>query len=41
VGSFAPNTYVLDVDRERGLILIHQLVPKPDQPRSIDPLGLG
>ena len=41
VGSFAPNTYVLDVDRERELILVHQLVPKPDQPKSIDPLELG
>ncbi|HZY56722.1 MAG TPA: Na+/H+ antiporter subunit E [Rubrobacteraceae bacterium] len=41
VGSVAPNTYVLDVDRERELILVHQLVPKPDQPRSIDPLELG
>jgi multisubunit Na+/H+ antiporter MnhE subunit len=41
VGSFAPNTYVLDVDREHELILVHQLVPKPDRPRSIDPLGLG
>ena len=40
VGSFAPNTYVLDVDRERELILVHQLVPKPDR-KNIDPLGLG
>jgi multisubunit Na+/H+ antiporter MnhE subunit len=41
VGSFAPNTYVLDIDRERELILVHQLVPEPDKPRSIDPLELG
>ena len=41
VGSFAPNTYILDIDRERELILVHQLVPEPDQPKSIDPLGLG
>lgn len=41
IGSFAPNTYVLDVDRERELILVHQLVPTPDQPENIDPLGLG
>lgn len=41
VGSFAPNTIILDVDREHELILVHQLVPKPDQPESIDPLGLG
>jgi multisubunit Na+/H+ antiporter MnhE subunit len=39
-GSFAPNTYVLDVDRERELILVHQLVSSPDQ-KNIDPLGLG
>jgi multisubunit Na+/H+ antiporter MnhE subunit len=39
-GSFAPNTYVLDIDRERELILVHQLVPKPDR-KNIDPLGLG
>ena len=39
-GSFAPNTYVLDVDRERELILVHQLVSRPDQ-KNIDPLGLG
>ena len=39
-GSFAPNTYVLDVDREHELILVHQLVSKPDR-KNIDPLGLG
>src|ERR687886_2343256 len=41
VGSFAPNTYILDIDREHELILVHQLVPEPEQPRSIDPLELG
>lgn len=41
VGSFAPNTYVLDIDREHELILVHQLVPTPDQPKNIDPLELG
>lgn len=41
VASFAPNTYVLDVDREHELILVHQLVPQPDRPKEIDPLGLG
>ena len=41
VGSFAPNTYVLDIDRDHELILVHQLAPEPDQPRSIDPLELG
>jgi hypothetical protein len=39
-GSFAPNTYVLDVDMERGLVLFHQLSPDGD-PKSPDPLGLG
>ena len=41
VASFAPNTYVLDIDREHELILVHQLVPRPDRPKEIDPLGLG
>ena len=41
VGSFAPNTYILDIDREHELILVHQLVHEPEQPRSIDPLELG
>ncbi len=40
VGSVAPNTYVLDIDREHELILVHQLVPKPD-PKNVDPLELG
>ncbi len=35
VGSFAPNTYILDVDREQELILVHQLVPKPDEPERL------
>lgn len=39
--SFTPNTYVLDVDRERGFILVHQLVPKPGDRKSADPLELG
>jgi hypothetical protein len=39
-GSFAPNTYVLDVDWERELILVHQLVSRPNQ-KNIDRLGLG
>lgn len=36
-GSFAPNTYVVDVDEERGLILVHQL----ERRESLDPLELG
>lgn len=39
--SFTPNTYVLDVDRERGVILVHQLVPQPGDRKSADPLELG
>jgi multisubunit Na+/H+ antiporter MnhE subunit len=27
VGSLAPNTVVVDVDRERGVLLVHQLAP--------------
>ena len=41
IGSIAPNTYVIDIDRDYGLILVHQLVPKPGDSPSIDPLELG
>src|SRR5829696_661424 len=41
VGSFAPNTYVIDVDQDYELILVHQLVPKSGDSKSIDPLELG
>ena len=41
IGSIAPNTYVIDIDRDYGLILVHQLVPKPGDSTSIDPLELG
>jgi multisubunit Na+/H+ antiporter MnhE subunit len=27
LGSLAPNTVVVDVDRERGVLLVHQLAP--------------
>lgn len=37
-GSFAPNTIIIGVDRERELLLGHQLVRTGD---SIDVLGLG
>ncbi|MGN6256498.1 MAG: hypothetical protein ACTHN3_01950 [Solirubrobacterales bacterium] len=42
-GSFSPNTYVVGLDRERGLLLVHQLVPEEgeDARKSIDPLELG
>ena len=38
LGSLGPNTIVIGIDRERDLILVHQLVPR-DERR--DPLGLG
>ena len=41
VGSIAPNTYVIDIDQDYQLILVHQLVPKPGDSKSIDPLELG
>lgn len=41
IGSIAPNTYVIDIDQDYQLILVHQLVPKPGDSKSIDPLELG
>jgi hypothetical protein len=40
LGSFAPNTIVVGVDEESGLILAHQLRVSGDR-RAIDPLELG
>ena len=44
-GSFSPNTIVVGLDRERGVLLVHQLVPEEGEPqkarRAIDPLELG
>lgn len=42
-GSFSPNTYVVGLDPERRLLLVHQLVPEEEgrAARSIDPLELG
>lgn len=41
-GSFSPNTIVIGVDVERGLLLAHQLVPEQEEPeRSLDPLDLA
>jgi hypothetical protein len=40
VGSVAPNTFVVGIDGERGLILAHQLKSSPDR-KTIDPLELG
>ena len=39
-GSFAPNTFVVGIDGERGMILAHQLKPVTGR-QSIDPLELG
>lgn len=30
--SISPNTYVVAIDRERRLLLVHQLVPSPEPP---------
>ena len=38
LGSMGPNQIVLGVDRDRDLLIVHQLVP--DDERA-DPLGLG
>jgi multisubunit Na+/H+ antiporter MnhE subunit len=32
LGSIAPNAYVVDVDRERGAALVHELDPKRSGP---------
>ena len=39
-GSFAPNTYVVGTDDDRGLLLVHQLAPRDDAAADADPLGL-
>jgi hypothetical protein len=38
LGSLGPNTIVVGIDRERDLIIVHQLAPRDDQ---LDPLRLG
>jgi hypothetical protein len=40
LGSFAPNTIIVGVDRRRGVIVGHQL-RRDGGPESIDPLELG
>jgi len=37
--SLGPNSYVIGVDAESDLMLVHQLVP-PDDPASADPMEL-
>jgi multisubunit Na+/H+ antiporter MnhE subunit len=39
LGSLAPNTFVVDIDRERGVLLAHELAPTGDVARSACPLG--
>lgn len=39
-GSFAPNTFVIGLDRGCGLLLVHQLVPSEDPTQDADPLGV-
>jgi hypothetical protein len=38
--SFPPNTFVVGLDSERGLLLVHQLVPSDDPVAAADPLGV-
>jgi len=38
--SFAPNTFVVGLDPESGLLLVHQLAPSEDPTQDADPLGL-
>jgi multisubunit Na+/H+ antiporter MnhE subunit len=38
LGSLAPNTVVVDLDRKRGRIVVHQLVPTGDPAREACPL---
>jgi multisubunit Na+/H+ antiporter MnhE subunit len=37
--SLGPNSYVVGIDEDRDLMLVHQLVP-PDDPASADPMEL-
>jgi multisubunit Na+/H+ antiporter MnhE subunit len=38
VGSLGPNTVVVDIDRDRGVLLAHQLQPTPDAAERAVPL---
>ena len=38
LGSLAPNTIVVDVDRERRRLLVHELVPTGDPAAAAEPL---
>src|SRR4051794_33875088 len=39
-GSLAPNTYVVGIDTDAGLVLVHQLVPTTRPAQDADPLEL-
>ena len=39
LGSTAPNTVVVEVDRDRRVLLAHQLVPSAQPQRDAAPLG--
>jgi multisubunit Na+/H+ antiporter MnhE subunit len=41
LGSLGPNTIVVDIDRDRRTMLVHQLVPTPDPAADAQPLGDG
>ena len=38
LGSLAPNTLIVDIDRERRVLLVHQLVPSDDPAADAKPL---
>jgi hypothetical protein len=40
LGSISPNTIVVGVDAEKGLVLVHQL-HRQGSADQVDPLGLG
>lgn len=39
LGSLAPNTVVVDIDTDRGVLLAHQLVARDDARTAATPLG--
>jgi multisubunit Na+/H+ antiporter MnhE subunit len=39
LGSLAPNTLVVEIDRERGVLIAHELVPTGRVERNARPLG--
>ncbi|MFL5734865.1 MAG: hypothetical protein ACJ78Q_17040 [Chloroflexia bacterium] len=39
--SFAPNTYIVHIDREKGMLLYHELVPQGTTPEPVKKLRSG